>query len=86
MSGWTKKRIIEAALAGMELPGVAVASRSSTGRVLTMRHIWKDTEDGRVLDAVKRSYLRYAREQMVRLGKSVEVYSREGFMIAEMVP
>lgn len=83
----TKKQDIrDRAISGLMIDArdLVRVSRRSKG-VLTLRHVWRDDEDGRVLNALRSTWRRAARV-ILSSGNvpSVEVYSAHGDMIDEI--
>ena len=81
----TKKQIENRAESGLTVSGADVARVRRDGRVVTLRHVWRDTDDGRVLAGVRSAWMRLARETAARIGREVEVYSAHGDLL-EQVP
>lgn len=67
------------------LSGVLVARVSRSKSYLTMRHAWQN-EDGRAIDGVTTAAHRLARSVAKRTGKSVEIYHRDGSLLAVVEP
>ena len=82
----TKREIENRAIAGLPLYGCDVARVRRDARVITLRHVWGERVDGRVLDGVRRAYLTLARALAHRTGRSVEVYAAQGFMLDQIDP
>ncbi|MHB8564707.1 MAG: hypothetical protein ACYDDA_12355 [Acidiferrobacteraceae bacterium] len=82
-----KKRQIEnATLSGIGVSGLDVARMSRNGRVMHLRHSWPQSTDGRILDGVRRAWLTMAQRQANHLRRSVEVYTHDGSMLAQVQP
>lgn len=73
---------------GQKLLGrdVAKLDRARKGRVMTMRHAWHDSDDGRVAVAVWTAATRWAREIANANNHSVELYAKSGHMLADIQP
>lgn len=81
-----KTDIRNAAISGIPLNGSDVATISRNRRTMTLRHVWSEDTDGRVIDGVSRAWRREARRVANTTGKPVEVYSKEGSMLDEIEP
>ena len=81
-----KTRIIDLAIAGLPLSGEDVATISRSARSLVMRHAWKDTDDGRVLYALRQATRRLAQDLADASGRSVSIYSKRRDLIDEVRP
>jgi methyl coenzyme M reductase subunit C-like uncharacterized protein (methanogenesis marker protein 7) len=82
----TKAKIIDRAIAGLPLSGTDVATVSRSARSLVMRHAWKDTDDGRVLDGIRRAARRLAQDLADASGRSVSIYNSNHNLIDEVHP
>lgn len=73
---------------GQKLLGrdVAKLDRAHKGRVMTMRHVWQDADDGRVAVAVWTAATRWAREVANANNHPVELYAKSGYMLADIQP
>lgn len=88
--GMTKREIENVGIGGgiggdTRLDGSDVASLGKNNTI-TLRHVWPDDTDARVWHAVKSAFMNMARGIAKATGKSVEVYSKHGFMIAQVEP
>jgi hypothetical protein len=86
MANMTKAKIAERAEAGLPLSGEDVASVSRSARSLVMRHAWKDSDDDRVLDGVRRAARRLAQNLADASGRSVSIYNSRHDLIDEVSP
>ena len=80
-----KARIRDRAISGLDVDPAEVARVSRSKRYLTMRHAWQN-EDGRASDGVFTAARRLARSVARRTGKSVEIYHRDGSLLAVVEP
>lgn len=80
----TKAQIIDRAISGLPVAGEAVARVARSGRVITLRHVWRDEDDARVIHGVRRAWMRLAREVSARTGHDVEVYSAHGDLVGQV--
>jgi len=73
---------------GKKLVGPDVASmvRSKRGRVITMRHVWQDSDDGRVSVAVWNAAREWAKQTADANNHHVEVYAKKGYLLVDIQP
>jgi hypothetical protein len=81
-----KSEIESRGRSGSRIDGSDVATLSRDMRVMTLKHVWSDNADGRVLDTVRRAFMREAHRIADMTGKSVEVYSKHGSMLECVEP
>ena len=81
-----KARIEDRAMAGLPVDPHAVASVARNRRVITLRYAWPDSIDARVWDGVRRAYRRLAKDLANSTGRTIEVYSKQGFMLDAVSP
>lgn len=73
---------------GQKLLGrdVAKLDRAHKGRVMTMRHVWQDEDDGRVAVAVWKAAGSWAQEIANANNHHVELYAKSGHMLLDVEP
>ncbi len=77
-----KTTIENCGLSGLPLTLADVARVSRSRRVATLRHVWSENVDARIWSGVRRAYALGAQALANKIGKSVEVYARDGYMLA----
>jgi hypothetical protein len=82
----SRSAIENLAIAGLRLDPRAVARTSRSRRAITLRHTWTAGDDGRVLDAVRRTWRALARDLAALTGCAIEVYDPSGCMVDEVRP
>jgi hypothetical protein len=81
-----KSDIENAGLSGMPVAFADVARVSRSKRVVTLRHVWAESCDGRIWSAVRLAVSRGAQDLADSTGRTVEVYSARGHMISAHEP
>lgn len=82
----TKQQIAAAAESGILTDAdsrYVVRSDYAAGTVRYL-HVWSESTDARVWDGVKRVAMRAAREVARATGRSVDVYSADGFLLEQV--
>ena len=80
-----KSDIENACISGIGVDGRDVARVARNRRVIHLRHSWQYA-DGRVIDGVTRAWRRLSQLEANRSGKSIEVYTAGGNMLAHVTP
>jgi len=81
-----KEQIRDAALSGLPLQGYDVAAKMRGGGALKLRHAWRDDEDSRVWDGVRRAFTRLAQLVADTTGGPVKVYTKQGRVVTKVFP
>jgi hypothetical protein len=92
----TKREIEQAGRSGLALSASDVMrwsrkmimheGRRVRANTATLRHAWPDNVDAPLWDAIRRVFLRAARERADVTGCVVEVYSADGSMLEQIEP
>lgn len=85
MSSYTMKKsdVVQCGLCGLSVHGFDLVrrKRARDGSVFELRHTWPECTDGRVWDSIRRGVLKYVHERADIVGRTCEVYSKDGTLV-----